>query len=54
VVGVMDTGAYGYSMSCVYNHRARPAEVLIQLDSKPKLIRRRDNYEDMLQNMAGC
>ncbi|MCL1861941.1 MAG: diaminopimelate decarboxylase, partial [Defluviitaleaceae bacterium] len=31
VVGVMDTGAYGYSMSCVYNHRARPAEVLIQL-----------------------
>ncbi|MCL1884299.1 MAG: diaminopimelate decarboxylase [Defluviitaleaceae bacterium] len=49
-LGVLDAGAYGYSMACQYNHRARPAEILIQTDGSVKLIRRRDSYEEMLQN----
>ncbi|MCL2048135.1 MAG: diaminopimelate decarboxylase [Defluviitaleaceae bacterium] len=53
IIGVLDAGAYGYSMSCQYNFRPRPAEVLIQLDKSVKLIRRRDNFTDMLANMVG-
>lgn len=53
ILGVLDAGAYGYSMSCCYNHRTRPAEVLIQPDGTVKLIRRRDTYEDILANMRG-
>jgi len=53
VLGVMDAGAYGYSMSSQYNHRPRPAEILIRKDGSLKLIRRRDSYEDMLLNMQG-
>jgi diaminopimelate decarboxylase len=53
IIGVLDAGAYGYSMSCVYNHRPRPAEILIQESDEIKLIRRRDTFEDMLQNMKG-
>ncbi|MCL2199690.1 MAG: diaminopimelate decarboxylase [Defluviitaleaceae bacterium] len=54
VVGVLDAGAYGYAMCCTYNHRARPAEVLIQENSSVKVIRKRDTFEDMLQNMLDC
>ena len=51
VLGVLDAGAYGYSMASQYNHRPRPAEILIQTDGSIRQIRRRDTYEDMLQNM---
>lgn len=50
LVGVMDAGAYGYSMSSNYNNRLRPAEVLIREDGNPVLIRRRDTLEDLLRN----
>lgn len=53
VLGVLDTGAYGYAMACQYNHRARPAEVLIGTDNSVKLIRRRDTYDDIIANMQG-
>ncbi len=49
ILGVMDAGAYGYSMSSNYNNRLRPAEVMIQRDGTHKLIRRRDTLEDMLR-----
>ena len=51
ILGVLDAGAYGYSMSSQYNHRPRPAEILIQSNGNIKQIRRRDTFEDMLQNM---
>jgi len=51
ILGVLDAGAYGYSMSSNYNHRPRPAEVLIKQDGNIMQIRRRDTYEDMLANM---
>ena len=51
IIAIMDAGAYGYSMSSQYNHRLRPAEVLICADGSVKQIRRRDTYQDMLTNM---
>lgn len=42
-----NAGAYGYSMASNYNSRYRPAEVLIH-NGKAKLIRRRENLEDLL------
>jgi len=53
VLGVLDSGAYGYAMACQYNHRPRPAEILLQPGGTPKLIRRRETYEDIIANMAG-
>jgi diaminopimelate decarboxylase len=50
LIGVMDAGAYGYSMSSNYNNRLRPAEVLIGMDGNPRFIRRRDTLEDLLRN----
>lgn len=52
VIGVMDAGAYGYAMSSNYNNRLRPAEVLIGLDGKPRLIRRRDTFEDLMRGFV--
>jgi len=53
VLGVLDVGAYGYSMSSQYNLRPRPAEVLITSSGALKLIRRADTYTSMLENMQG-
>lgn len=49
LIGIMDAGAYGYSMASNYNNRLRPAEVLIGLDGNPRLIRRRDTLEDLMR-----
>jgi len=49
IIGVMDAGAYGYSMASNYNLRLRPAEVLIGLDGKARLIRTRDTMDDLLK-----
>ncbi len=48
IIGVMDAGAYGYSMACNYNNRLRPAEVLIDSNGKDRLIRKRETFEDLL------
>jgi diaminopimelate decarboxylase len=50
ILGVLDAGAYGYSMSSNYNNRLRPAEVLIGLDENPRVIRRRDTLDDLVRN----
>lgn len=50
VLGIMDAGAYGYSMSSNYNNRLRPAEVLVKADGNISLIRRRDTLEDLMRN----
>ena len=44
-----NAGAYGFEMSSNFNARLKPAEVLMQ-DGKPKLIRRRDEFDDLLRN----
>jgi diaminopimelate decarboxylase len=50
ILGVLDSGAYGYSMSSNYNNRLRPAEVLIEAGGNPRLIRRRDTLDDLVRN----
>ncbi|MBQ3921318.1 MAG: diaminopimelate decarboxylase, partial [Firmicutes bacterium] len=50
LIAVGNAGAYGYSMSSNYNNRLRPAEVLIDLGGRDRLIRRRDSYEDLISN----
>jgi diaminopimelate decarboxylase len=52
IIGVLDAGAYGYSMCSNYNNRLRPAEVLIQSDGNTRLIRRRDTLEDLARNFV--
>jgi diaminopimelate decarboxylase len=49
VIGVMDAGAYGYSMASNYNNRLRPAEVLITSSGETKVIRKRDTLEDLVR-----
>lgn len=47
LIGVLDAGAYGYSMASNYNLRYLPAEVLIGLNGEPRLIRRRQTASDL-------
>jgi len=49
ILGIMDAGAYGYSMASNYNNRLRPAEVLIASDGSTRLIRKRDAIEDLVK-----
>lgn len=46
-----NAGAYGFEMSSNFNSRLKPAEVLVKED-KPHLIRRRDNWDDLLRNQV--
>ncbi len=52
IVGMLDAGAYGYVMSSPYNQRPRPAEVLVRLDGKAELIRRRETLKDLFRQYA--
>ena len=52
VLGLLDAGAYGFVMASSYNQRLRPAEVLITLDGTPKLIRRRETFEDLTRQFV--
>ena len=47
ILAVLNAGAYCFSMSSEYNGRPRPAEVL--LGSRPKLVRKRETFEDLLR-----
>ncbi len=53
ILGMLDAGAYGHTMSSNYNQRLRPAEVLITANGEPRLIRRRDTIDDLLRPYAG-
>ncbi len=46
-----NAGAYGFEMSSNFNSRLKPAEVLF-LDGKAHLIRKRDEFEDLLRNQV--
>ncbi len=46
-----NAGAYGFQMASNYNSRFRPAEVLVE-NGKPRLIRQRDVFEDLLKNQV--
>lgn len=46
---IHDTGAYGASMASNYNSQLLPAEVLVTDDGTPRLIRRRQTLDELLQ-----
>lgn len=46
---IYNAGAYGFEMSSNYNSRYKPAEVLVK-DGEAHLIRRRDEFVDLLRN----
>jgi diaminopimelate decarboxylase len=48
IIGILDSGAYAFSMSSNYNNRLRPAEVLIDKNGNDKLIRKREMFEDLV------
>ncbi|MGE5519467.1 MAG: diaminopimelate decarboxylase [Candidatus Dadabacteria bacterium] len=44
-----NAGAYGFEMSSNFNSRLKPAEVMVK-DGEALLIRKRDEFEDLLKN----
>lgn len=53
VIGVLDAGAYGFSMASNYNDRLLPAEVLICQTGEVRLIRRRQTLADLEACLTG-
>ena len=51
LIGIMDAGAYGFSMSSSYNQRPRCCELLIEPTGTLRLIRKRETFEDLIRNM---
>lgn len=49
IIVFRNAGAYGYEMSSNFNSRLKPAEVFY-IDGKAHLIRKRDEFEDLLKN----
>lgn len=47
LAGILDAGAYGFSMASNYNDRLLPAEILLTVDGKIRQIRRRQNLNDL-------
>jgi len=47
ILAILDTGAYGMSMSSNYNSRPKSAEILVD-DDKLHLIRNRENFADLI------
>jgi len=47
-LAIMDTGAYGFSMSSSYNARPRLAEILVK-DKRWWIIRERESYQDLVR-----
>jgi diaminopimelate decarboxylase len=48
-LAILDTGAYGFTMSSLYNSRPRAAEILVK-DGKSFKIREEESYDDLLRN----
>ncbi|MFC2124829.1 diaminopimelate decarboxylase [Bacteroidota bacterium] len=51
IIAIKNAGAYGFSMASNYNSRERPAEVMI-INGEAKLIRKRENIDDLVRNMV--
>lgn len=49
IIGVLDAGAYGMSMTTSYNMRSEPAEVWIDASGSQRLVRSRKSVEEMVQ-----
>ena len=49
LIGILDAGAYGHSMSSNYNNRLRPAEIFIRENGEVVLTRERDTFDDIFK-----
>ena len=49
ILAVLSTGAYNYSMASNYNRNPRPAVVMVK-DGIPRVVVRRESYEDLIRN----
>jgi len=52
LMAIFSAGAYGMVMASNYNTRPRAAEVLVD-HSSPRLVRRRETYEDLVRQEVG-
>ncbi len=52
IIVIHDTGAHGHSMGYNYNGKLRSAEVLLQEDNTPRLIRRAETPEDYFATVS--
>jgi diaminopimelate decarboxylase len=50
VIAMLNTGAYTMSQMTAYNGRPFPAAVLVEDGGEVRVIRRRDSYEDLINN----
>ena len=50
-LAILDTGAYGYTMSSCYNSRPRAAEILLSRGMAHK-IREAESYDDLVKNQT--
>ena len=51
ILAILNTGAYGFSMSSQYNSRPRPAEVMVR-NGESYLIRTRESLKDLARGMT--
>lgn len=51
ILGILDAGAYGFTMSSNYNNRLRPAEILIRENGDVVLTRERETFEDLKRHL---
>ncbi len=49
ILAILDTGAYGFSMSSNYNSMPKPAEILIGKDKKVKVLREMENLAALIR-----
>lgn len=47
ILAIHTSGAHGHSMGFNYNAKLRPAEILLQIDGTPKIIRREETEDDL-------
>jgi diaminopimelate decarboxylase len=53
LLAVRDAGAYAFAMSSNYNLRPRAAEALME-EGRPRLLRRRETFEDLMRTEDGA
>lgn len=50
IIGILDAGAYGFSMASTYNMRPRPIEVMVN-GKLHNVIRERETVEDLMRGL---
>ncbi|MGN0354601.1 MAG: diaminopimelate decarboxylase, partial [Muricoprocola sp.] len=51
VLGILDAGAYGFTMASNYNNRLRPAEIMIRENGEVVLTREREVLSDLMNHV---